>query len=46
VPKDVRAQARRLLRHYPCEYLMNVIAEREDGDSNILAPKVFGKRFI
>jgi hypothetical protein len=25
---------------------MNVIAEREDGDSNILAPKVFGKRFI
>lgn len=46
VPKDVRAQARRLLRHYPCEYHMNTIAEREDGDSNILAGKIFGKSFI
>jgi hypothetical protein len=46
VPKDVRAQARRLLRHYPCEYHMNTIAEREDANPNVLAPKVFGKGFI
>jgi hypothetical protein len=46
VPEDVRAQARRLLRHYPCEYHMNTIAEREDANFSALAPKVFGKGFI
>jgi hypothetical protein len=45
VPKDVRAQAKRLLRHYPCAYHMNVIAEREDADFTVLAPKVFGKGY-
>lgn len=46
VPKDVRAQARRLLRHYPSGYHMNVIAEREDANSDVIALKVFGKGFV
>jgi hypothetical protein len=46
VPKSIRGQASRLLRHYPSSFHMNVIAEREDANSNVLAPKVFGKGFV
>lgn len=45
VPKDVRERARRLLRHYPSEFDMDVIARREDGDTRCLH-KVFGKGFV
>jgi hypothetical protein len=46
VPEDVRAQARRLLRHYPSEFEMNVIAEREDrSEVRALHMKIFGKDY-
>ncbi len=46
VPKSIREQASRLLRHYPCEYHMNTIAEREDAmDQNKISLKVFGKGY-
>jgi hypothetical protein len=46
VPKSIREQASRLLRHYPGEYYMNVIADREDAmDQNKISLKVFGKGY-
>jgi hypothetical protein len=44
VPKTVRQQAFRLLRHYPSKFDMDVISQREDGNSRCLH-KVFGKGY-
>jgi hypothetical protein len=44
VPKSVRQEAHRLLRHYPSQYEMNMIADRED--SMQFGVKVFGKDFM
>lgn len=45
VPKAVRDQARRLLRHYPTKFEMDVIADREDGTNEVIKMKIFGKGF-
>jgi hypothetical protein len=46
VPKSIRGQASRLLRHYPSEFEMNVIAEREDrSEVRALHMKIFGKDY-
>ncbi len=44
VPKEIREQAHRLLRHYPTKFDMDIISDREDTNNNI--PKVFGKSFF
>jgi hypothetical protein len=46
VPRSIRQDARNLLRHYPSEFEMNVIAERED-DMEVAAfkMKIFGKGY-
>ena len=46
IPKDVRQEAHRLLRHYPTKYEMDIIAEREDSMCGGLCVKVFGKNFM
>jgi hypothetical protein len=44
VPRAVRQRAGRLLRHYPGEFHMNTIADREDAvEPDGLSIKVFGK---
>lgn len=44
VPRAVRQQAHRLLRHYPGEYHMNAIADREDAANlGVFEQKIFGK---
>jgi len=45
VPKSIRDQANRLLRHYPTQYEMEVISTREDEDNSPLKLKIFGKGF-
>lgn len=40
VPIKIRKQAASLLRHYPSEFEMNVIAEREDKSNDFY--KIFG----
>ena len=45
VPKDIRQQASRLLRHYPSQQEMETIAAREDGESQLVQMKIFGKGF-
>jgi hypothetical protein len=46
VPRLIRQDARNLLRHYPSEFEMNIIAERED-DMEVAAfkMKIFGKDY-
>ena len=44
VPKDIRERARRLLRHYPSKYEMEIIAEREDTTTPM--HKLFGKGYV
>jgi len=46
VPLSIRKDARNLLRHYPSEFEMNVIADRED-DMEVTAfkMKIFGKDY-
>jgi hypothetical protein len=46
VPRDVRQQARQLLRHYPSKYYMDVIADREDTNTDPLKLKIFGKGYV
>jgi hypothetical protein len=46
VPKSIRDKARRLLRHYPAEFEMDVIARREDGESEAIKMKIFGKGYL
>lgn len=45
VPKSIRDQARRLLRHYPSPFEMNVIAKREDDEPEAIKMKIFGKGY-
>jgi hypothetical protein len=46
VPRSIRQDARNLLRHYPSEFEMNVIAEREDrSEVRALHMKIFGKDY-
>jgi hypothetical protein len=46
VPRSIRQDAKNLLRHYPSEYDMNTIADRED-DKEVAAfrMKIFGKGY-
>ena len=46
VPKAIRQQASRLLRHYPSRFHMEVIAEREDATEHSLSIRVFGTGFL
>ena len=46
VPKTIRQQANRLLRHYPSRFHMETIAEREDAAVGQMAVKVFGKGYV
>lgn len=43
IPKAIRKQALRLLRHYPSKHEMDIIANREDGDEEFPMMKIFGK---
>jgi len=43
VPKAIRQRAHSLLRHYPSDYDMDTIANREDGSTEVISYKVFGK---
>ena len=45
VPKIIRERARRLLRHYPSKFEMDVIADREDLAPPVIGIKVFGKGY-
>jgi len=46
VPRAIREKALRLIRHYPSEYDMKVIVDKEDGKSfSPLFHKVFGKGY-
>jgi hypothetical protein len=45
VPKRIRDQARRLLRHYPSKFEMDVIADREDLAQGSIIMKIFGKGY-
>lgn len=45
VPKAIRERARRMLRHYPSKFDMDVIANREDGCEEIIRHKIFGKSY-
>ncbi len=46
VPKAIRQEAHRLLRHYPSRFYMETIADREDAADHSLSIKVFGKDFL
>lgn len=46
VPKSVRDQAARCLRHYPTKFEMDTIAAREDGQAHPVQMKIFGKGFV
>lgn len=46
IPKSIRQEAYSLLRHYPGEFYMDVISEREDANNSGLDIKVFGKGFV
>ena len=45
VPRSIRQQASHLLRHYPSQWEMETIAAREDGESQPVQIKIFGKGF-
>lgn len=45
VPKAIREEAHRLLRHYPSRFEMEVIAAREDGEPETIKMKVFGRGY-
>jgi len=47
VPLLIRLEAKSLLRHYPSESEMNIIAEREDDSEKVIAfdMKIFGKGY-
>jgi hypothetical protein len=46
VPKSVRQQAARCLRHYPSQWEMDTIAAREDGEAQTVQMKIFGRGFV
>ena len=43
VPKAIRQRALHLLRHYPSDYDMSVIADREELGPQAISYKIFGK---
>jgi hypothetical protein len=43
VSKSIRASALHCLRHYPTDFDMEIIAEREDNDPYNIMYKIFGK---
>jgi hypothetical protein len=43
VPRYIREQAHRLLRHYPTKFDMQLIAKREDATQDVMSYKVFGE---
>ena len=47
IPLSVRKDARSLLRHYPSEFEMNMIADREDDNIDVFSfkTKIFGKDY-
>jgi hypothetical protein len=45
IPKEIREQAHHLLRHYPSEYDMNTISEREDTHPEKISHQIFGKNW-
>jgi hypothetical protein len=45
VPRSIRQQAARCLRHYPSQREMETIAAREDGEAHPIQLKIFGKGF-
>ena len=45
VPKSIRQEAHRLLRHYPSRFEMEVIAAREDNEPEAIKMKVFGRGY-
>lgn len=45
VPKAIRQEAHRLLRHYPSRFEMEVIATREDDEPEAIKMKVFGRGY-
>lgn len=46
VPKSIRQQASRLLRHYPSRFHMETIAAKEDGESQQINVKIFGTGYL
>jgi hypothetical protein len=42
VPKEIRQQARSLLKHYPTKFDMEIISKREDKSDPLETYKVFG----
>lgn len=46
VPKSVRQEAMRLLRHYPSRFHMEVISAREDDEPEAIKMKVFGRGYL
>jgi len=46
VPRSIRQQATHCLRHYPSQWEMETIAAREDGETQPVQMKIFGKGFI
>lgn len=46
IPKHVRQEAIRLLRHYPSQFDMDTIARREDGCNEVVRHKVFGETYV
>ena len=45
VPRAIRKQAHHLLRHYPSEYEMNTISEREERERETIGYQIFGKNW-
>jgi len=46
VPRLIRQDAKNLLRHYPTEFDMSMIADREDGmEVAAFSMKIFGKDY-
>jgi len=44
IPKAIRQRASACLRHYPSKFDMQIIAEREDANDQVMH-KVFGNTF-
>lgn len=45
VPKAIRQEAHRLLRHYPSQFEMEVISAREDDEPEAIKMKIFGRGY-
>jgi hypothetical protein len=45
VPRAIRQEAHRLLRHYPSRFEMEVISAREDDEPEAIKMKIFGRGY-